>query len=158
VYLADKIRAVVAAAGFEALVIEGEGEKFDAFAAADVALAKSGTVTLELALSGVPTVIAYRINRLSHLIAKRMVKAPYAGLPNVILGGSLMPELLQGDCNPRRLASELAALLNDPAARQAQIQGMAEVRRRLSPPGMTPSEAAANAVLGVIAQRAPIGT
>ena len=97
-----------------------------------------------------PTVIAYRINRLTHLIVKRMIKAPYAGLPNVILGRSLMPEFLQGDCNPRSLATELATLLDDPAVRQAQIDGMAEVRRRLSPPDMTPSEAAAAAVLGVI--------
>jgi lipid-A-disaccharide synthase len=156
-YLAAKIRAAVTEEGFEAIVVGGDGEKFDAFAAADVALAKSGTVTLELALSGVPTVIAYRINRLTHLIVKRMVKAPYAGLPNVILGRPLMPELLQYDCTPRRLERALAALLDDPAARQAQIEGMAEVRRRLSPPGMTPSEAAAITVLGVIAQRAAIG-
>jgi lipid-A-disaccharide synthase len=149
-YLADKVRAAIAAAGFAAIVTESESEKFDAFAAADLALAKSGTVTLELALSGVPTVIAYRINWLTHLIVKRMIKAPYAGLPNVILGCSLMPELLQGDCNPRSLATELARLLDDPAARQAQIDGMAEVRRRLSPPDMTPSEAAAAAVLRVI--------
>ena len=152
-YLAEKVRAGLTNSGLDCVLIEGEAEKFDAFAAAELALAKSGTVTLELALSGVPTVIAYRINRLTHFIAVRMTFGKYAGLPNVILDRPLMPELLQYDCTPDRLVAELARLLDDPAARQAQLEGGREIRRLLSPEGMTPSEAAADVVLSVLNQR-----
>ena len=149
-YLADTVRAGLVGSEIEAILISGDTEKFDAFAAAEAALAKSGTVTLELALSGVPTIIAYRINRLTHFIAVRMSYGRYAGLPNVILDRPLMPEFLQYDCTPDRLAAELATLLDDPAARAAQLAGGTEIRRLLSPAGMTPSEAAADVVLRVL--------
>jgi lipid-A-disaccharide synthase len=102
-------------------------------------------------------VIAYRINPLTHFVAVRMITGRFAGLPNVILNRILMPELLQYDCTPDRLVTELSRLLDDPAARQAQLDGGSEIRRNLSPPGMTPSEAAADVVLGVLSQRLPIG-
>jgi lipid-A-disaccharide synthase len=157
-YLVDRVRAGMDASGFDFLLLEGDAEKFDAFAAAELALAKSGTVTLELALSGVPAVIGYRINRLTHFIAVRMTFGKFAGLPNVILDRMLMPELLQYDCTPERLAAEMAKLLDDPAARRAQIDGGREIRRLISPEGKTPSEAAADVVLSVLAQRLAIGT
>jgi lipid-A-disaccharide synthase len=157
-YLADRVRAGLSASRLDHLLIAGDAEKFDAFAAAEIALAKSGTVTLELALSGVPTVVGYRINRLTHFIAVRIITGKYAGLPNVILDRMLMPELLQYDCTPERLEAEMARLLDDPAARTAQLDGGKEIRRLLSPEGMTPSEAAADVVLGVLAQRAVSGT
>jgi lipid-A-disaccharide synthase len=146
-YLAQSVREATSGSGLDILVIQDEGEKFDAFAAASAALAKSGTVTLELALSGVPTVIAYRINPLTHVIAERLATGKYAGLPNVILDRELMPEFLQYDATPSTLAREVLRLLTDPEARQAQIAGAAEVRRALTIPGTTPSEAAAAAVL-----------
>jgi len=149
-YLADKVGAGLAGAGVPALLIEGDAEKFDAFAAADLALAKSGTVTLELALSRVPTVIAYRVNWLSYQIVSRMASTQYVGLPNVILGRPLMPELLQSDCTAEKLVTELKRLMDDPVARQTQLEGADEIRRRLSPEGKTPSEAAADVVLGVL--------
>jgi lipid-A-disaccharide synthase len=149
-YLAGKVHAGLVGADLETILLTGDAEKFDAFAAAELALAKSGTVTLELALSGVPAVIGYRINRLTHFIAVRMTFGKYAGLPNVILDRPLMPELLQYDCTPERLVAELSRLLDDPAARQAQLDGGTEIRQLLSPVGMTPSEAAADVVLGVL--------
>jgi lipid-A-disaccharide synthase len=149
-YLVEKVRAGMAGSGLETILLTGDSEKFDAFAAAEVALAKSGTVTLELALSGVPSVIAYKVNRISYFVAKRLQVGEYIGLPNVILDRPLMPELLQHDCTPDRLAAELSRLLDDAAARRAQIDGGSEIRRRLSPEGKTPSEAAAEAVLSVL--------
>jgi lipid-A-disaccharide synthase len=149
-YLAAKVRAGMEGSGLDSILLTGDGEKFDAFATAEAALAKSGTVTLELALSGVPAVIGYRINRLTHFIAVRMTFGKYAGLPNVILDRLLMPELLQYDCTPERLAPELARLLDDPAAKAAQLDGGSEIRRLLSPEGKTPSAAAADAVLSVL--------
>jgi len=150
-YLADRVRAGMAGSRLETMLITRDTEKFDAFAAAELALAKSGTVTLELALSGVPAVIGYRINPLTHFIAVRMTFGKYAGLPNVILDRPLMPELLQYDCTPERLVVELSRLLDDPAARQVQLDGGTEIRRLLSPEGKTPSEAAADVVLKVLA-------
>jgi lipid-A-disaccharide synthase len=149
-HLQAKVRAGMADSGLETIFITGEAEKFDAFAAAELALAKSGTVTLELALSGVPAVIAYRIHPISHFIARRLAVGKYAGLPNVILDRPLVPELLQYDCTPERLVAELSRLLDDPAARRAQLDGGTEIRRLLSPVAMSPSEAAADVVLGVL--------
>ena len=152
-HAAAQIRAGLTAAGFDALLVEGEAEKFDAFAAADVALAKSGTVILELALSGVPTVLCYAVSGISYAIAIRMANLRYAGLPNLVLDRPLMPEFLQDECRPEPIANAMARLLDDSAARQIQVEGMAEVRRRLSPPDVTPSEAAAATILKVIAER-----
>ncbi len=156
-HVMERVKAGLAGSGLDAIVVHGDTDKFDAFAAADLALGKSGTVTLELALARVPTVIAYRINPLTHFIVSRIITGKYAGLPNVILDRPLMPELLQYDCTPERLGIELSKLLDDPAARQAQFEGMAEIRHRLSPLGMTPSEAAAEVVLAVLNQRDEIG-
>jgi len=150
-YLAGKVRAGLDGSSLETILLTGDAEKFDAFATAELALAKSGTVTLELALSGVPAVIGYRINRLTHFIAVRMTFGKYAGLPNVILDRPLMPEFLQYECTPERLVAELSRLLDDPAARRAQLEGGSEIRRLLSPEGKSPSEAAADAVLRVLA-------
>jgi lipid-A-disaccharide synthase len=152
-HLAPMVRDGLRGSGLDWQVLEGDVEKRDAFAAADVALSKSGTVILELALAGVPTVLAYRINPMTHEIAHRMITARYAGLPNLILDRPLMPELLQHACTPDRLCVELARLLDDPAARLAQIDGVAEVRRRLTPPGGDPSATAAEIVLGLALAR-----
>lgn len=151
--VAEQVRAGLAGLGLDAILVEGEDRKFDAFAAADLALAKSGTVTLELALSGVPTVLAYAVNGLSYAIASRLANLRYAGLPNLILDRPLIPEFLQDDCRAEPIAAALGRLFDDAEARRVQIEGMAELRRRLSPPGDTPSGAAAAAVLRVIAER-----
>ena len=153
-HLAERVSRQLAEAGLDAVVIQGEEDKFDAFAAADAALSKSGTVTLELALAKVPTVIAYRINELSHAIARPFIRARWAGLPNVILNQELMPEFIQSDCTPERLADALGPLMVEGPARQAQLAGMAEVGRRVSRPDMSPSQAAAEMVLKVARDRA----
>ena len=145
-----QVRTGLREAGFDAVLIQGEAEKFDAFAAAEIALAKSGTVTLELALAGVPTVLSYRVAWLSYKIATARTTLKLVGLPNIVLNRMLMPELLQDQCRADLLAAALAKLLDDPAARAAQIDGMAEVRALLSPSGTTPSEAAADVVLKVM--------
>ena len=108
----------------------------ECFAAADVALSKSGTTTLEAALAGAPQVIAYRVNALTWTLARRLVKVPFVGLVNLVAGRQVAPELLQHDATPERLADVLMPLF-DPASpeRAAQLEGIAEVRRRLGGPG-----------------------
>lgn len=149
-HVAERVRQMTTGAGLDVVFIEGEAEKFDAFAASEAALSKSGTVTLELALSGVPAIIAYRVNALSYAIAIRLANFKYAGLPNLILDRPLMPEFLQRDCRAEPMAAGLGQLLDDPAARAAQIADMQELRRLLAGPTGIPSETAADVVLSLL--------
>ena len=123
----------------------------DAFAASDAALTKSGTATLELALANVPMLVTYRINPISHQIVKRVVKVKYASIVNLLLDRPVVPELLQYESRPDRLAAELHRLLTAPDAAAAQRQGFAEALALLRPASGTPSEAAAEAVLSMLA-------
>ena len=97
------------------------GHARDALMACDVALVASGTATLEAALCRAPHVVAYRIHALSYRIMKRMAYQPWVGLPNILAGRSIVPELLQHDATPEKLADALDALLGDAVARAAQI-------------------------------------
>ncbi|MFS2009975.1 lipid-A-disaccharide synthase [Azospirillum sp. CT11-132] len=149
----DRVAAAIADWPVRAVLVEGDAEKYDAFAAAEAALAASGTVSLELALARLPTVIAYRLNPVTVALYRRLIRVKYVNLVNLMLDRMLVPELLQQDCRPDRLAAELARLLDDPAARQAQIDGVAEVARWLGQGDTPPSERAARTVLDVIAER-----
>jgi lipid-A-disaccharide synthase len=131
------------------LVADTEG-KYDAFAASDAALTKSGTSTLELALANVPMLVTYRINPISHQIVKRVVKVKHASIVNLLLDRPVVPELLQYDSRPDRLAAELHRLLTDRDAVAAQRQGFAEALTLLRPASGTPSECAAEAVLSML--------
>jgi lipid-A-disaccharide synthase len=131
------------------LIADTEG-KHDAFAASAAALTKSGTSTLELALADVPMLVTYRINPLSHLIAKRMIRIKYASIVNLLLDRPVIPELLQYESRPDRLATELNRLLTDPGAAAAQRRGFQEALTLLRAPGGTPSESAAEAVLSLL--------
>ena len=135
-----------------AIVLRDRVEKYDAFAAADAALAASGTVALELALAGTAMVIAYRINLVTAgLLRLFLMRVRFANLINLMLDHALIPELLQFDCRPDRLAAAVGQLLRDPAARAAQIAGAAPVLRQLGLEGPAPSTRAARTILGVIA-------
>lgn len=104
-------------------------------AAADVGLCASGTATLEAALAGVPTVVFYRLSGPSHLIARALVRVPTVALPNLVLGRRVLPELLQRQLTPRRLARELRLLLRAPIHRWTTAQ-LARLRPMLGPPGV----------------------
>jgi len=146
-HVADSVRAAVAAWPLPTIVVTGNEEKFAAFKASKAALAASGTVVLELAVAGCPTVMAYQVSGLTAWIVRRMVKVQYASLPNLILNQGLIPEFLQERCNPAELSDAVGRLLLDEAARRAQIEGGAEVARRLGMGGAPPSEIAAGVVL-----------
>ena len=132
------------------ILVSDTMEKYDAFAASAAALTKSGTSTLELALAGVPMIVTYRVNPLSHQLAKRMIKVKYASIVNLLLDRAVVPELLQYESRPDRLAAELNRLLSDADAAAAQRAGSAEAMAMLRPPVGTPSECAAEAVLGLL--------
>ena len=136
-------------------VVTGDAEKFDAFAAADVALAASGTVALELAMAKTPAVIAYRMHPLTGWLARRLVRVRYVSLVNLVLDRPVMPELLLGECRADRLAKAVTSLLDDPQARAAQASGAAEALAVLGLDGAAPSRRAADVVLDVIASVKP---
>jgi lipid-A-disaccharide synthase len=113
-----------------------EGRPRECFAAADAALCKSGTSTLEAAMAGTPLVVAYRMHPLSYLLAKRLVQVDRIGMVNLVAGRQVAPELIQGGVTPEALERAVRPLL-DPASaeRRAQLDALAEVRRRLGEPG-----------------------
>ncbi|SCM76594.1 Lipid-A-disaccharide synthase [uncultured Pleomorphomonas sp.] len=135
-------------------IVTGEAEKWAAFRTAHAALATSGTVTLELALAGVPSVIAYARDPLFRLvseIARRipgLVNITMFGLANIILGDKASPEFLDPDLAPERLADALAPLLADTPARAAQLAAFSRLRQMMAlPDGRPAAETAAEVVL-----------
>ena len=123
---------------------------FDVLRAANVALCKSGTTTLEAAVAGCPCAIVYRTSPLSYLIAKRLVRIPSIGLLNIVAGRRVAPEFVQDEFQSARVADALAPLF-DPAAaeRKTMLAGLDEVRRKLGTPGA--SERVARMALEMIA-------
>jgi lipid-A-disaccharide synthase len=104
--------------------------------AATAVLCKSGTTTLEAAVTGCPLVIAYRTSALTYQIARRLVTIPYIGMVNVVAGRSIAREFIQGDVQPTPMADALVPLLDEAsAARAAAIADLAQVRAALGTPG-----------------------
>jgi len=146
----DPVRRVTEDWPSPVLVVEGESEKFDAFAAADVALAASGTVALELALARTPAVIAYKASPLTWFLVRRLVKVRFANLVNLILDREEIPEFLQGACRADVMATAIKGLLADHRLRAKQIAAYEEALKQLRPAGNSPAERAAEAVLDII--------
>jgi len=130
-------------------IVEGEEDKFRAFKLADAALAASGTVTLELALAGVPMVVAYRVDPLAAPFLRRMIKAPTTVLANLVLGENAFPEFHQEKASPENLAAALLPLLADTPERRAQLEALARMPGLVKiEGGKEPSALAADIVLG----------
>lgn len=111
-----------------------EGNNYDLFSIADLALATSGTVTLEAALCGLGSVIVYKTSALNAFIARLVINIPNIGLPNIVAGRTIMPELLQEDFTPEKLAAAAVALLQP--ERQAQLkEDLLYMKQRLGEPG-----------------------
>jgi lipid-A-disaccharide synthase len=111
------------------------GASFDILRAADVALCKSGTTTLEAAISECPMALGYRTGGISYMIARRVVKIPYIGLVNVVAGREIAREFIQGALQPKPIADELERLLDDVPYRASVIDGLREVREKLGTSG-----------------------
>jgi lipid-A-disaccharide synthase len=135
------------------IVVTGEVARHDTFATATTALAASGTVSVELALAGVPAVIAYDVNKVTAAIAKHLVKTNHVSLVNILLNRAAVPEYLLGKCRADLLAPAVAALLDDPEAREKQRQAYRSALDMLKPPRYLPSEVAADVVVGLIKQK-----
>jgi lipid-A-disaccharide synthase len=101
----------------------------------------SGTATLETALLGTPHVIVYRVGAINYAIASRLVTLERIGLPNIVAGEEVAPELVQGALTPEALAARLAPWLEDPSRRQVAAGRLARVRERLGGPGASAAAA-----------------
>jgi lipid-A-disaccharide synthase len=119
-----------------------EGESWDAMAHSDLALAASGTVTVEAALLGTPMVTFYRVTPLTYRIGRMLVDVPFYSMVNLIAGRALVPELIQDDMTPENLVREALRLLDDESARHSMRAGLAEVKEKLSSRAGAPGRAA----------------
>ena len=115
---------------------------FDLLRAADVALCKSGTTTLEAAIAECPMAVGYRTGALSYAIARRVVRIPHIALVNVVAGRELVPEFVQGALRPPRVADALERMLTDAGHRATIVAGLRDVRAALGTPGAAARTAA----------------
>ena len=135
-------------------IVEGDGWKADAMAAATVALACSGSVTTELALHGCPMVVAYRVGPLTYRVLKRLVTTRYITLFNIAADAPVAPEFIQDACTGEALAAALAERLDDPTLRARQIEAQFDALERMGrDPSLIPADRAAEAVARVLAER-----
>jgi len=153
--VAADVKARLAAWPAPLHLVEGERDKRDAFKAASVALACSGTVSTELAGAGCPVVVAYRLDPLSHQLVKRIATTRLFTLFNIAAGEAVAPELIQGQCSAPKLAAALAPLLDDPALRAQQVRRQHAALERMGRVQGDPSARAARAVLEVLQRAAP---
>jgi lipid-A-disaccharide synthase len=131
-------------------VVIGEQEKRAAFRIARAALAKSGTVTLELALAGVPMVTAYRTGAIEAWILMRVISVKSVILANLVVGDNVVPEFLQQDCTPEKLSRALREVLNDSPLRHRQAEAFARIDQIMSTGNQPPSVRAADIVLATL--------
>jgi lipid-A-disaccharide synthase len=120
-----------------------EGESWDSIAHSDLALAASGTVTVEAALLGTPMVTFYKVTSTSWLIGRMLVRVPFYSMVNLVAGRAVVPELMQSDFTGERLATEAQRLLCDDAARSLMRADLADVAARLRPPSAPMARASA---------------
>ena len=153
-HLAAQIRDEVGRWDVPVLVLEDRWDRFGAYAASWLAIAASGTVSLEVALAGLPLITIYRTGPLTGWIARRLITVPHVNLVNLILSRPAVPEFLQEDCRPELIAASAARLMTDEHLRQEQQVALAEAIRRLGgieePP---PSQRAATRILQILAER-----
>lgn len=136
---------------FRAVIMANEQDKKDAIAASDIAIVKSGTVTLEVAMAGVPMVVTYRVHPISAWLLRRMHVAKFVNLINILKGRETIPELLQELCTPLMIANATANLMVNEARKQQQKDDCSSALAEMLPPaGAAPSELAARCVLQLI--------
>src|SRR5262249_13614184 len=138
--LLEPARHARADTGLPLAIVEGRAD--DVLAAADVVLTASGTATVQTALHERPMVIVYRLSPLTYKIGRPFVKIDTFGMVNLVAGRRIVPELIQDGFTPDAAATEVVSLLQDPSRREAMVDGIKEVRRKLGGPGASRRAAA----------------
>jgi lipid-A-disaccharide synthase len=134
-------------------VVVGETEKRAAFRSAHAAFAKSGTVTLELAIAGVPMVAAYKAGAVEAWIVRRRITSSSVILANLVVGENVVPEFIQEDCTPAKLMPALRDVLSDTPLRRRQVEAFARLDTIMSTGQQSPSVRAADIVLATLRTR-----
>jgi len=146
-HVAAKVRAATHDWPTPLHIAQNDADKYAAFDAANVALAASGTVTAEIALSRTPMVVAYKVGGLTYFLSKFLMTVKYMTLINILLEREAVPEYLQSRATPQALADAVTHLFVDAGARAAQIEAMNEFGRRLGEGDEAPSRRAARVLL-----------
>src|SRR3984957_14375475 len=149
-HLLEAVREGIKSWPVQPRIVIGEQEKRAAFRIARAALAKSGTVTLELALAGVPMVTAYRTGAIEAWVLSRAIKVKSVILANLVVGENVIPEFLQRDCAPEKLSRALHAILTDSPMRRRQVEAFARIGDIMSTGNQPPSVRAADIVLATL--------
>ncbi len=148
-------KEVAAAAGadlrLQDIILLPEKRKFEVMAAADVALACSGTVTTQLACAGIPTVVAYKMSPVTYFIGKRLINVDYISIVNIAADRPLMPEYIQHEASGDNLASAVTAYLDAPEKAQEVGQALLAQTEKMRGQGGSASRRAADAILSIIA-------
>jgi lipid-A-disaccharide synthase len=139
-------------------VVADQAGKQAAFRVARVALAKSGTTTLELAVAGVPMVAAYRVSPLEAFVIRRLVRVPSYILANLVIGDNVVPEIVQEECTPGRLADALISLIGDTPQRRRQTEAFARLDAIMEIGSRVPAARAADIVLSLLRRTAASDT
>lgn len=148
-YLKDRLAEEVKNWGLPVHLLTSNEEKRDLFAAATAGLAKSGTIGLECALAGLPSVITYRANPITVAILRRIIRVKYVNLANLLAGRMVIPELLQEDATPTKLSVALKPLLLGGHAHEVQLQALTDIAAQLgAADSISPSDKMATRILG----------
>ncbi len=142
----QRVRKAFASTDFPVRVVTGPEDRYCAFSVSSFALAKSGTVSLELAALGVPHLIAYKFNALSNLAARLLVKIRFANLINLMADREIIPEFVLHNCRAELIAPCALELLGSPKRAEEQVSEAREILQRLRLPEMMPSQRAAEIV------------
>jgi lipid-A-disaccharide synthase len=149
-HLLDAVREGIASWRVAPRIAVGDQEKKAAFRIARAAFAKSGTVTLELALAGVPMIGAYRAGPIEMWIALKLAKTPSVILANLVIGENVIPEFMQRDATPEKLAAALGDVLGDTPQRRRQLDAFSRLDAIMATGGKPPSVQAADIVLATL--------
>jgi lipid-A-disaccharide synthase len=146
-HLRDRVAAAATSWPLQPRIVTEQADKLAAFRIARAALAKSGTVTLELALAGVPMVAAYRVSALDAMIMRRVITVPSVVLANLVIGENVVPELLQENCTPERLTEALVAVIGDTPERHRQVEAFGKLDAIMQIGAAAPALRAADIVI-----------
>jgi len=154
-HLVERVRAATGGWARRPRIVVNTAEKHAVIRTARAALAKSGTVTLELALAGVPMVTGYKVSLLEEIAGRLLVHVPSVILANLVLGENAVPEFLQGACTPQNLARALSPLIGDSPERRAQVEAFARLDTIMQIGKAAPSARAAEIVLDLAQRHLP---
>ena len=145
-----RVREIVEQHGSDILIINTQEERYSAVQSACVAIAASGTVALELALVGVPHLIAYKAPKLTAWLIRRIANIKYVNLTNIILDKLIVPELLQEDCNTENIYNHTKELLNKGDTYKREVEEFEKLRQALGMGKLKPSQKASDIILNLI--------